>query len=453
VARPHLEDQQIHGKRRITLRDLLEAGLISAGEQLRFSRPRSGEDHLATVSATGRIVFPDGTEHSTPSDAAKAVTDTQVNGWTCWRTSAGRILASLRSEFLDTSEEIVDSVEANQFLTDVEASLRAGETVVLTVRELLRHWNARTRGTRITRRIERDLASHGVTTFPHFRNVTLDTQIRLSPIVSSSPPREPKASEMLRMHTLAALGPDDDVLQIGLKVGNLESALGGVTYVPPESTLEQAITHMQADDFSQLAVMSASQRKLDGAVTWKSIAIARHNDPNATLRDCLITAPEISYDQDLVDVLGVLESIGFVFVRNAQNKIDGIVTAADLADAYGDMATPFFLIGELDQLLRHIIARHIDLADVIALCDSTGSREITSFNQLTMGDYERTLQNPDAWSQLGARLDRSVVCKRLAMIREIRNDIMHFNPEDIPKNSVDMLRNFLRMIRTNVPGC
>ncbi|ONI71034.1 hypothetical protein ALI144C_51725 [Actinosynnema sp. ALI-1.44] len=146
------------------------------------------------------------------------MTDTQVNGWTCWRTSAGRILASLRSELQDTSEEIVDSVEANQFLTDVDASLRAGETVVLTVRELLRHWNARTRGTRITRRIERDLTSHGIATFPYFRNVTLDTQIRLSLLVRPSPPREPKASETLRMHTPAAPDQDDEVPQIGLIV-------------------------------------------------------------------------------------------------------------------------------------------------------------------------------------------------------------------------------------------
>jgi hypothetical protein len=93
VVGPQRENQQNHSNRRITLRDLLEAGLISTGEQLQFSRPRSGEDHPATVSAAGHIVFPDGTEYNTPSDAAKAVTDTQVNGWICWRTSDGRVLA------------------------------------------------------------------------------------------------------------------------------------------------------------------------------------------------------------------------------------------------------------------------------------------------------------------------------------------------------------------------
>ncbi|SHG15114.1 CBS domain-containing protein [Streptoalloteichus hindustanus] len=103
----------------------------------------------------------------------------------------------------------------------------------------------------------------------------------------------------------------------------------------PEGTVEQAITLMQIDDFSQLAVMSANKRKLAGAVTWKSIAIARHINPDAILCDCLIDAPEITYDQALVDVLSVLQSVGFVFVRNEINEINGIVTAADLAHGHG----------------------------------------------------------------------------------------------------------------------
>lgn len=265
-----------------------------------------------------------------------------------------------------------------------------------------------------------------------------------------------RKSSTERVHKFETLpvpdSDDNDAPQIGLKVGNLPSALGGVSFVSPESTVEQAITDMQVDDFSQLAVMPANKRKLVGAVTWKSIAIARHIHPDATLRECVIDAPEITYDQELIDVLGVLQSVGFVFVRNERGEINGIVTAADLAHAYGDMATPFFLIGELDQLLRHIISKHIDLADVVALCDAAGARGITSFDQLTMGDYERTLQNPDVWAQVGTKLDRASFCARLGAIREIRNDIMHFNPEDIPPTAVDMLRNFLRMIRLNVPA-
>ncbi|MFC4859472.1 CBS domain-containing protein [Actinophytocola glycyrrhizae] len=453
MAGPRVVSPHDPANRRVSVRDLLTANLVTAGDRLRFIRPRSGEEHVATVSSAGAIVLPDGSEYDTPSDAARAVANIQVNGWIVWRTDSNRTLASLRNELRDVEAGVTELTTASEFLQETKGQVRAGDTVSITVRELLRHWNAHTRGTRITRRIEKDLTSHDLTTFPHFRDVTLDTTVRFFALDEEQPPKS-SDEQVLKMHTASTPEPDDgDPPQIGLKVGNLLSALNGVVFVPPEGSVEQAITQMQIDDFSQLAVMAANKRKLIGAVTWKSIAIARHNSADATLQDCLIDAPEIPYDQELVDVLGVLQSVGFVFVRNERNEINGIVTAADLAHAYGDMATPFFLIGELDQLLRHIVSKHIDLADVVKLCDASGSREIKSFDQLTMGDYERALQNPDAWAQIGTKLDRVSFCQRLGMIREVRNDIMHFNPEDIPANTVDMLRNFLRMIRLNVPGC
>lgn len=441
---------QAPDSRRESVRDLLDAGLISAGERLRFTRPRAGEVHFATVSPEGRIVLANGNEYDTPSDAAKAVANIQVNGWIVWRTDANRTLASLRSQLRDAVDGVTTSYTPHEYLGEVGEQLRADEGVSITVRELLRHWTARNRGTRITRRIEKDLGSHGLRTFPHFRDVALDTLVRFS-MVDDEDGAKPSDRSAVKVHMAPDTDSDSgDSPQIGLKVGNIPSALGGITSVTPESTVEQAITLMQIDNFSQLPVLSANRRKLDGAVTWMSIAIARHVDPRATLRDCVIDSPEVSYDQDLVDVLGVLQSVEFAFVRNEVNEINGIVTAADLAYAYRDMATPFFLIGELDQLLRYVVSTHIPLADVVVLCDSSGSREIKSFDQLTMGDYERTLQNPDAWERLNTNLDRAHFCARLGMLREIRNDIMHFNPEDIPANTVDMLRNLLRMIRLNM---
>jgi hypothetical protein len=69
VARPRLVNSQIPDSRRESVRDLLQAGLISAGDRLRFTRPRAREQHVATVSSEGRIVLADGTEYDTPPDA------------------------------------------------------------------------------------------------------------------------------------------------------------------------------------------------------------------------------------------------------------------------------------------------------------------------------------------------------------------------------------------------
>jgi hypothetical protein len=52
------------------------------------------------------------------------------------------------------------------------------------------------------------------------------------------------------------------------------------------------------------------------------------------------------------------------------------VTTADVVHAYGELATPFFLLGELDQMLRHVISRTFTLEEVTSLCDTDGTRSI-----------------------------------------------------------------------------
>ncbi|WP_407697133.1 restriction system modified-DNA reader domain-containing protein [Streptoalloteichus hindustanus] len=65
----------VSDSRRENIRDLVEAELIAAGDRLRLTRPRSGEEHVATVSPDGCIVLANRREYLTPSDAARAVTN------------------------------------------------------------------------------------------------------------------------------------------------------------------------------------------------------------------------------------------------------------------------------------------------------------------------------------------------------------------------------------------
>lgn len=56
--------------RRVTLSDLLDAGLLAEGEHLSFVRPRVGEKHEATVTSRGWIRPANGEEFRSPSKAA-----------------------------------------------------------------------------------------------------------------------------------------------------------------------------------------------------------------------------------------------------------------------------------------------------------------------------------------------------------------------------------------------
>ena len=196
---------------------------------------------------------------------------------------------------------------------------------------------------------------------------------------------------------------------------------------------------MLLNDFSQLAVLSGP-RDARGAVTWRSIAQAMQHRSATTVGGALESHVEVvPYDRDLFDVLPVLQQRGFVLVRNENREIAGIVTTADVAQRYGDMATPFFQLGELDQTLRLILSRAFDIGTVQQLCNKT---TITRFDQLSIGDYQRVLENKEAWEKLGWPLDRTAFVARLEEIRLIRNKVMHFHPDPVPEDAVDKLRMF-----------
>ncbi|MET9112965.1 hypothetical protein ABZX38_02045 [Streptomyces longwoodensis] len=202
---------------------------------------------------------------------------------------------------------------------------------------------------------------------------------------------------------------------------------------------------MALHDFSQMPVL-AGPHNLRGAVSWKSIARARHADPEASLSQAILDARDVRYDHDLIDVLPALAEFDFVLIRE-RNAIAGIVTAADVARAYSDLASLFLLIGEMDRRLRKIIAGAFTLLEVTGLCDRTGER-LTSFGDMTIGDHLRVLENPDRWQQLGWPLDCKVFIGRLEEIRWLRNNVMHLNSSDpLPKADVDKIRNLNKLLR------
>ena len=433
------------GGRRVAVSDLLAAGLIQPGAKLRFRRKRIRKTYEATVTDRGRLrLEPGGEEFRTPSRAAAVAAGMRaVDGWRAWVVlDQDRLLDAVRQELLDREISGVTAAADRQARDTTRhrvherlrqarrhADVRAPERI--SVRELLALWGAADRGDQVGQ-IEADLANHGLMTSPSFRAVTLDTVVALT-----TPPDESDGSAPL--DDLPATEDDEGGadLDVRLKVGNL-SPLSGVTSVDPNGSIEEAITKMLLNDFSQLAVLSGA-RNLRGAVTWRSIAQAMHQKPGATVADALEPHVDVvPYERDLFEVLPTLQQHGFVFVQNESKEIAGIVTTADVAQRYGEMATPFFQLGELDQTLRWILSRAFDLQTVQHLCNKT----ITTFDHLSIGDYQRVLENKDAWAALGWPLDRAAFIARLQEIRLIRNKVMHFHPDPVPEDAVDKLRRF-----------
>ena len=443
------------------IRDLVEAGLLEPGAVLVYERSQAGETLEVTVTETGQLRLPDGREIRSPSGAIRQLCGKSVDGWHAWRTAAdGQLLHGLRLRLIrEAVREVPDEgdpgLEARQdeFLSSAKEAAESGSPHRMTVRELIGIWGARGRDFEVNERIDADLGNNGMTTTPDFRAVTLDDTVAivLTTQVTDGEVALAATGTMSVDATVSASAEvaesdDESAWDHGLTIGNLPSASRKVRAVAPDATFEEAITLMLTNDYSQLAVMTGL-RDLKGAVSWKSIARARNANPAAKLSAAIIKASDVPYTADLIGLLPVIQSQEFVFVRGADRTVTGIVTLADVVEAYGQMATPFFMIGRIDQSLRRIIETTFPMKTITPLCDRDGQRDLSTCDQLTMGDYQRILENPDCWTRLGWSLDRKTFCARLEEIAQVRNNLMHFNSDPLPDDVVSMLQNFINLLQ------
>ena len=369
--------------------------------------------------------------------------------------SAQAVLEELRSIEKTVPDGGHTDLEARQdeFWQSAKKAAESGSPIRLSVRELIGTWGARGRDPEINEQVDADLGDHGMTTEPDFRVVTLDDMVAIVPATQratdeepTSPEEDASALEATPAEISVAASHDEGAWDHGLTIGNLPSASKEVSWVVPDATFDEAITLMLIEDFSQLAVMTGP-RDLKGAVSWKSIAKARNAHPDAQLSAAIVRAEVVPHTADLISMLPVIERQEFVFVHGPDRCITGIVTLADVVEAYGQMASPFFMIGRIDKSLRRMIEDTFTMKNISSLVDPDGLRGINSYERLTMGAYQRILENPDCWAELGWPLDRKIFCNCLEKIATLRNNIMHFNNDPLPDDALEMLQNFINLLQ------
>lgn len=73
-------------------------------------------------------------------------------------------------------------------------------------------------------------------------------------------------------------------------------------------------------------------------------------------------------------------------------------------------------------------------------------RDIEFIDDLTFGDYIRIIEKPEHWDRLKLSIERSHFIKQLDKVREIRNDIMHFDPEGVTKEQREDLNKMSKFL-------
>ena len=250
---------------------------------------------------------------------------------------------------------------------------------------------------------------------------------------------------------------EDDISGLpepAFSVSELTSAKTDVTWVSPNASIQTAYTTMLMHKYSQLVVADKQnplRQDIKGIVSFQSMAKALMDGKPDTVGDCIAEAPLVRSDTDLNSVVRQLKENDVVLVYGQDNRLQGIVTAWDLAEEFADLVDPFRRIGEIEERLRIVLSRRLgpaSVADFLLRNQRTSSDgHIAELEELTMGEFQRVLEFPEHWEALGLPFDRAVFIQVLDKARRCRNRLMHFG-DPLTEDEKTQLTNFCNLVRT-----
>ena len=322
----------------------------------------------------------------------------------------------------------------DQRFNQIKQSLDSGETVSTTTRDFLRWFGAQRRGTYIVQDIRRTLEKYGLSTNPDFEGAYIDGTIKII--------------EKPQSDTTNSSAPTQYAADPTYRIGKLPSANKKPTSVAPGALVSQAVTLMLTNDFSQLPVMSGD-RNPRGMVSWSSIgsrlALGRSCDK---VDDCMDPHRVINYNTSLFEAIDEIIKNQYVLIEDSQRNISGIVTTSDLSLQFQQLGEPFLLIGEIENYVRRMLSDKFSGDELAEVRDpDDGGRSVERVEDLTFGEYIRLIENPSRWEALGLGLDRKEFIAKLDHVRNIRNDIMHFDPDGISEDDLVVLRQVVNLLQ------
>ncbi|MCX6893917.1 MAG: hypothetical protein NTZ16_00060 [Verrucomicrobia bacterium] len=219
--------------------------------------------------------------------------------------------------------------------------------------------------------------------------------------------------------------------------------------VTRDTPLEEATTLMSTRHFSQLPVLQGPRDMKVEMVSWKSIGEQMAWGRECKfVRDCTEHAEIIPWNTPLITAVSKIVEHQAVLVRGYDNTITGLLTTTDLALEFRKLSEPFLFLGEIENHVRRIILGRFSTEDLAAAKNPSDIyRDVGSVSDLTMGEYIRLLENPDNWKKLACKLDRKTFIERLEAVRRIRNDVMHFHPDPVEQEDIDLLQEIARFFR------
>jgi len=330
----------------------------------------------------------------------------------------------------------------------------SGKPKMVRVKDLLSWFEAQRRGVLVVREIRSALKRAKLMTVPDFEVAYIDQRIKLK--VAELTDKKPAAAKevVIEEHGTGNDSAHEAVVGGSVsdpapRIGMLEAANTKPVSVTLETDLKEAVTIMALRGFSQLPVMGG-ERTVDGLISWRSIGNARMQNKSTCerVKDCLESVEIVRFDMHLFDAVRIIAEKDVVLVRDSENKISGVVTTSDISVQFGALSEPFLLLSEIENHIRRVIDGKFSLEELKAARNPNDSdRKIENVANLTFGEYIRLLDTPKNWDRLNYHLDRVECTKRLREVGRIRNDVMHFHPDGISPEDLDLLRETRRFLQ------
>ena len=336
-----------------------------------------------------------------------------------------------------------------EYLAKIAEELKAGHPVPsTTIRNFLTRAEAKRRGFYIVQNIREELKEAGLDTSPDFEEPGwIDTPINF--ILKTKEPEQPEGVEPGEDESMEAGDDSASAAQqpaledTSYRVDQLRAANQKVVSVKPDDLINKVVTLMLARNLSQVPVMT-TEWNVKGMITWQTITVKDvFGMKGQYARDFVENHHEVGLDSSLFSAIPAIDKYGYVLVKSARDKtICGIVTSSDLSNEFRDRTEPYLLISEIEGWLRSIIGKRFSLDELADVCLP---RQISDVTDMTFGDYKQLLQEPNRWAKLGLNIDRWIFCERLEAVKDIRNDVAHFNFRTRGED-LDSLRDFANFL-------
>ncbi len=312
-------------------------------------------------------------------------------------------------------------------VAEIADKLKHGQAVEkVSVSKLLSWFGRDRRGWRVVSEIREALTNAGIGTVPDFDTAGYYWQIGFEQV-----------------------GIDGVVADPTLRLRLLDQATQKITCCSPQNPLSKIVPVMMMEDFSQVPV-TTGPRDVKGVVTWETIArSAILRKPHAIAQDVMVPAEIADSDEPLSEVIPRIARAGYVLVRAADRQISGIVTSSDLNDILVRLSEAFLSLGEIEGNLRLVIRHKFNQKELEGVCRES-DRKVSGPQDLTMGQLIALVEKPENWSKLKLPVERDDFVRNLVRVRDIRNDVMHFDPDGIASSDQVFLTKFRNLLRNIV---